>query len=71
MDEHELVVALRDLMHREQELYKKYMLLVDATDDLELKEIFGHHAFEGFTHLNAIMERYKEMVDDLRKRGLV
>jgi hypothetical protein len=69
MDERELIVALRDLMHREQELYKKYVLLVDATDDLELKEIFGHHAFEAFTHLNTIMERYKEMVDDLRKQG--
>lgn len=69
MDERELVDALRDLMHREQELYKKYMLLVDATDDLELKEVFGHHAFEGFTHLNSIIERYKELVDDLRVRG--
>jgi hypothetical protein len=69
MDEHELIVALRDLMHREQELYRKYVLLGDATDDLELKEIFGHHAFEAFTHLSTMMERYKELVDDLRKRG--
>ncbi len=69
MDEHELVEALRELMHMEQEIYRKYILLVDATDDLELREVFGHHAFEAFTHLNAIMERYKEIVDDMRNRG--
>jgi len=64
MDEEELLKSLRGLLHKEQELYKQYLVLVDATDDLELKEVFGHNAFEAFTRLKDIMDIYKDMVDE-------
>jgi rubrerythrin len=69
MDELALAEALRKVINEEQDLYRRYLMLVDETDDLELKEIFGHHAFEQFTHLNTIIEKYKDMVDGLRREG--
>jgi hypothetical protein len=71
MDELALVEALRKVINEEQDLYRRYIELVDQTDDLELKEIFGHHAFEQFTHLNTMIEKYKDMMDDLRRAGLI
>ena len=67
MDEEELLESLRVLLHKEQELYKQYLLLDDATDDLELKEVFGHNAFEAFIRLKAIMDIYKDMIDERNK----
>lgn len=68
MDGLELIEALRGLLDREQELYRSYLLLVEKTDDMELKEIFGHHAYEEFTHLNTLVDRYKELVDEMQRR---
>jgi|GEM_PF-2418046 len=71
MDDVELASSLRSLIDEEQDLYRRYLELVDQTGDLELQEVFGHHAFEQFTHLNTIIDKYKELMDDLEKKGVL
>jgi rubrerythrin len=63
MERKKLVKALKELINKEQELYGRYTELADEIADPEFKEMLGHNAYEEFTHLNALLDRYKAYID--------
>lgn len=67
MDNEELLGKLRELIEREQHLYKEYTKLANQAEDEEIKELLGHMAYEEFSHLTALLENYKSLID--RKKG--
>ncbi len=63
----EIIKMLRVVINKEQELYRMYTELAEKDIDEELKETIGHLAYEEFVHLNTIIERYKLLVDEIKK----
>lgn len=59
-----LLTGLREAIHKEQELYKIYSGLAQDTEDPDLQELLGHYTFETFTHLNTLMDHYKQIIDN-------